>query len=138
MRGQPQHVERAEQIHAHGALERLLRHRTVAPDDAAGGADAGAVDDDPQRSVRVARLLDRGEHRGLVGHVAFRRDAADFRGDGPCAGGIAIEDGNARAARGEGARGGRAESGCAAGNDGGVIVNVHQPIAITAGWSSDV
>ena len=133
VRGQPQHVKRAAQVDADDVVEGRLRHRTVTSDDAAGRADAGAVHDDAQRSMRGRRVRDRIAHGSFIGDVARYRDAADFfreRGGGRT---ITVEQRNARAVGGQCTCACGAESGGATGNDGGAILDVHQPIAITAG-----
>src|SRR5205807_497065 len=57
-----------------------VRKIPVAPDDALGRTDAGAVDEDARGAMLLAGLPDRG--RGAVGiaHVAADRNAADAAG----------------------------------------------------------
>ena len=70
-RGETQQVERADQVDADHALEGSKRHGPVASDDAARGADAGAVDQDAGGTVHVARLRHGGFGRRRIGtHIA--------------------------------------------------------------------
>src|SRR6516165_239107 len=54
--GKPHHVERAVEIDVDDALEIGERHRAVAPDDALGRPDAGAIDEDARRPIALARF----------------------------------------------------------------------------------
>ena len=69
-RGDPQHVEAADQIDFDDASKHIERQRAVAPDDAPGGADASAIDGDARRAVPLARRRNGRFNRGSVAHVA--------------------------------------------------------------------
>jgi hypothetical protein len=99
--------------------------RPVAADDAHADADAGAVDEDARRPVRLARLGDGRLGAGPVGNVAFYGHAAGLGCD--FAGGVLVdvEHRDLGAFPGEGARRGGAEAGAAAGDDGRVSLDVH-------------
>ena len=53
-RGEPHHIEAADQVDLDDAPEVIERHRPVAPDDAPAAADAGAIDGDARRPVPLA------------------------------------------------------------------------------------
>jgi hypothetical protein len=55
----------------------------VAPDQAFGAADAGAVDQDARRAVALARRVQGLLHAGGVGDVAAAGDAADLHRPAP-------------------------------------------------------
>ena len=70
-------------------------------------------------------LGDRGFRRGRVGNVADHGDAADLGGDGFGELGVEIADRDLGALRREPARGRGAQSRCAAGDDGGLVLQLH-------------
>ena len=73
----------------------------------------------------LAACSDGGFRRGRVGDVADHRDTADLGGDGFGELGIEIAHRDLGALRGEPARGRGAQSRCAAGDDGGLILQLH-------------
>ena len=88
---------------------------------AAGGlggvAGAGAVDEDALLAVRGAGLFEGGVDVGVGGDVAFAEHAAHFFRDLFALRLIHVENGDLDSVRGEGADGGLAEAGGAAGDD---------------------
>ena len=89
---------------------------------AAGGLDgvagAGAVDEDALLAVRGARLGEAGVDLLVAGDVDLAEHAADFLGQGLAGGFVQVEDRDLDAVLGQAARGGGAEAGGAAGDDG--------------------
>jgi len=59
--GQPDHVERADQVDVDDLLERLQRERPVLGHGLDRVADAGTVHRDPQRAQRLRRVQRRGD-----------------------------------------------------------------------------
>ena len=107
------------------------RHRPVAADDALGRTDAGAIDQDARRAVVGGGLLDRRLGGRAVRHVAGHRDAFDAGGHFGGAFFVEVEDRHLGAGGGERARGGRSQSGCAAGDDRRLSLDFHGPDSFT-------
>ena len=128
-RGQADRVEGADQVDADCALERVQLQRAVAADDAAGGADARAVDQDARGPVRRFGCRHRRFGRGGVGHVAADRDPADRGGVCLRGGVIDIEQGDLAAARRQQRRGCRAKAGAPAGDNCRMSVEIHRPVS---------
>src|SRR5690606_6249560 len=112
-------------VDADDLLERLKRHGAVAANDAGGGADTGAIDEDRGRAEEGDGGIDGGLGSGGICHVAGESCAAGFGGDGGSLVGVAVEDGDIGARGCEGARGGGAQARGGAGDDGGLAGNVH-------------
>ena len=74
---EPDQVEGADQIDVDDLREVGERLRAVAPDDALGDADAGAIDEDARRAMRGLGRGDSGLGRGRVRDVAGEGDAAE-------------------------------------------------------------
>ena len=124
-RRQPQQVEAADQVDADHALERGQRHRPVASDDASGGADAGAVHQQPRRPVRLARLRNRGLGGRGIGDIAGDADAADALRARLGRGLVDVEHRHAAAGARQALRGRGPQPGGAAGDDRGLSVETH-------------
>ena len=75
--------------------------------------------------MRLGGRGDGGFGRGGVRNVADHGDAADFGGDGFGELGVEVAYRDLGALRGEPARGGGAQSRCASGDDGGLILQLH-------------
>jgi hypothetical protein len=90
-----------------------------------GDADAGAVHQNARRAVRRSGFGDRCFRRGGIGNVADHGDAADLGGNALGKLFIEIADGDLRALGGEPARGRGAQSRCTAGDDGGLVLQLH-------------
>ena len=88
----------------------------VLADGAGGPADAGRVDEGPQRAHLLGRL-DGGDDLVGVGHVGVGEDAADVRGDGLALLVLHVGDDDLGAPLGEQPSGGLTEAGGAAGDD---------------------
>ena len=125
---QAQHVEGADQVHAHDGLERLQLGRPVACPRCARPSRCPRT-----RRPGAARRAPRPRRRPrprprLVGHVGLERQArrrarpasASARSSSQ------VDDGHARAARGQLACGGRAEAGGAAGDECADAVQLHR------------
>ena len=123
--GEPDGVERADEVDVDHPREILERHRPVAADDAARRRDAGAVDEDARRPELVARLRD--GSGGLVGvdHVAGDGDAADLRRHLRRRLDVDVEDRHLGAERRELRRGRPAEAGAAAGDERCITTGMH-------------
>jgi hypothetical protein len=127
-RRQPNDVVGADEVDADDALEVLQRRRLpVLADDAPGGADAGDVHDDARGAVRRLGALDGVRDAGAVGDVGDEGAAADLRGHALGAGGVDVEHGHLRALARQLARHRLAEAGAAAGDEGGLSVDLHGP-----------
>jgi len=66
---QPDHVERADQVDLDDLAEQLERVRPVLADDLGRGADARAIDHDPERLTGRARHIKGCAHCISVDHV---------------------------------------------------------------------
>src|SRR6516165_239105 len=133
--GKPHHVERAVEIDVDDALEIGERHRAVAPDDALGRPDAGAIDEDARRPIALARFGERGGGLLRIGDVAGNRMAADPRRHLARPFEVDVEAGDLGAGAGELACGGGAEAGGAAGDHRGVSADVHDQLLRAAAAS---
>src|SRR5258708_3701896 len=107
-------------------LPRRCGTGTLAPAEAPADADAGAVEEDPRRPMRLARLGHSRLGAGPVGNVASDRGPTDLCGDFAGAVLVDVEHRDLGAVPGEGARRGGAEAGAAPGDDGRVSLDDHQ------------
>src|SRR5262249_25287546 len=100
----------------------------VTANDALGWPDAGAIDHDARRPVIGGGLGQRLFGPGAVGDVAMDGDAVDVDRDFGCGLVVDVEDRHFAAGRGEPARGGRAKSRPAAGDDYRLSADVHDQL----------
>ncbi len=122
---QPQHVEGADQVDADHPVEIGERHRAIAADHPFCHSDAGAIHQYPRWTMGLRRRDDRGLGGTCVGDVADNRDTSDFGGDAFRELGIEVAHGDPGALRCQPARGRGAQSRCATGDDGGLILQLH-------------
>src|SRR4051812_39005705 len=122
----PHHVEGADKVDIDHPLEGGKVERTFAPDDPAGGGDAGAVDRDASRPVGIARGGESGFGAGTIRHVALDGDAADLIGDGLDGVEVEVEQGHLGAIGRKPPRGFRTHARTAAGDDGRMIFDLHR------------
>ena len=109
------------------------RHRPFLANDALGGSDTGAIDQDARWTVVGGGLGDRRLGAGAVGYVAVDGDAVDVdRNLGGCLG-VDVEEGNLGAGSGQHARRRGAEAGAPAGDERRMSTNIHDQLAFAVG-----
>jgi len=130
--GKPHHVESADQVDFDDAGEFAKRHGAVAADDALGGTDAGAIDDDARRAVIGGGLADRRLGRAGIGHVARDGDAVDVDRHFGSGFGVDVDNGHFGAGLRQHSRRRCAKARTAAGYDRGMSRNIHDLIHLVS------
>ncbi len=143
---EPHHVEGADQVDLDHPLEIGQRHGAVATDDALGRPHARTVDEDARHAVRRARLTQRGDGCVGAGHVTADGNATDLLRHRLGAVEIDVEAGDLGARRRQLRRGRGPKPRSAAGDDGGVSLDIHnqslrdqwlrvEPVGAASGFS---
>ena len=121
--GQPDHVERADQVDLDDSSEVVERERAVLAQRLDRVADAGAVDDDPHRAQRFGGV-ERRDDRSLISDVGLGegRPLAEF-GDRLLA--PDVQNNHLRTGVQQALGGGQAKPGGATGDDGYGVLDLH-------------
>jgi hypothetical protein len=134
-RGEADYVEGADQVDLDHLGEHAEVVRAVLGDGTGGAADAGAVHRDPRSAELLDHGLDRGLGAGGIRHVGLDEDSADLPGLLLAELFLQIEDRDLGACRRQRRRRGAAQSRCAAGDDGGLPLDVHSVLLGCAAFS---